>query len=72
MLFSKAGNKERQEMNDMCAKEGCDNPSYTKSYIILDSLIGKVSVYLCNEHLVHMLQMQKVLQLFKLEKDINK
>jgi len=37
-------------MNDICAKEGCSEPSYKGNALGLGSPIGWVVVYLCEQH----------------------
>lgn len=58
-------------MSNECQKVGCHNPAYTERSIILDSLIGKVELYLCVSCLTDMLRTRMQTQIFMLEQEMH-
>lgn len=57
-------------MNNKCAKIDCHNSPYTERSVILDSLIGKVEIYLCVSCLTDMLRTRMQTQIFMLEQEM--
>jgi hypothetical protein len=58
-------------MANECQKVDCRNPAYTQRSIILDSLIGKVELYLCVSCLTDMIRTRMQTQIFMLEKEMH-